>query len=95
MAPIMNGFRHYWNTHRGFRDAWFLSLALGSVGWLTGATITGGFNGADPWGGLVLFTAFFGTLGWIIGYVIGITVEQSITYYQGPEPSDAAPEPNA
>lgn len=91
----MRGLRRYWNTHRGFRDAWYVSLSLGSIGWLTGGTIEGGFNGADPFGGLLLFTALFGTIGWVVGYVIGITVEQSITYYQGPEPSDAAPEPTA
>ena len=91
----MRGLRHYWRTHRGFRDAWYLSLSFGTIGWLSGATIEGGFNGADPWAGLLLFTALFGTIGWVVGYVIGITVEQSIKYYQGAEPSDAAPEPTA
>jgi hypothetical protein len=85
----------YWRTHRSFRDAVYLSLSFGTIGWITGATVPGHFNGANPFGGILLFTVLLGTIGWFVGYVIGATVEQSIKYYQGPEPPDAAPEPTA
>jgi len=87
--------RQYWNTHRGFRDAWMASLAFGSIGWITGGTIPGLLNGADPFAGLLLFTFLFGTIGWFVGFMIGNTVERAIRYYQGEEPADAEPEPTA
>ncbi len=91
----MRGLTRYWRSHRAFRDAWYGALGVGSIGWLVGGTVPGPLNGADPFGGILLFTSLFGTVGWVVGYVIGNTVEQSIRYYQGDEPSDAAPEPTA
>ena len=87
--------KRYWNTHRAFRDAWYGALSYGSIGWITGGTVHGTLNGADPLGGLLLFTFLLGTIGWVVGYVVGVTVEHSMTHYQGPEPPDAAPEPRA
>jgi len=87
--------RRYWKTHRGFRDAWISSIGLGSIGWISGGTIPGTLNGADPFGGILLFTFLFGTIGWFIGFMIGNTVERAIRYYQGESPEDAEPEPTA
>lgn len=91
----MTRLKRYWATHRAVRDAWYGSLGLGSIGWLTGATVPGPLLGADPLGGILLFTSLFGTIGWVVGYVVGATVDRSIQYYQGAEPPDAASEPTA
>ena len=87
--------KKYWDTHRGFRDAVYSSLGFGSIGWLVGGTIPGDLNGADPLGGILVFTSVFGTVGWIVGFAMGNTVSRAIKYYQGDPPTDAAPEPTA